>query len=396
MVKVAHVVCGLNFGDEGKGLMTDYLSSKFDKSITVRFNGGAQAGHTVTTPEGFRHVFSHVGSGTFVNADTYLSEYFVCNPSLFFKELIDLYNIGVRPKVYINSEAYVTTPYDIIINQIAEKRRGSNKHGSCGVGFNETIHRNEIMEDVKLNVGDLKYPSIVRETLNKIRNTYAKFRLEELGYADEYDLHRNIFHSDELLENYMKDLKAFYDYIIVADDDLLNLYDNVVFEGAQGLLLDQYHKWFPHVTRSSTGLENVSDIVNETNINDINVNYMTRVYLTRHGAGPMPYELSDKPYSKIIDETNIPNDYQGTLRFGYFNLDLINESISEDLKKCKISGKGNHRLVVTCLDQVDDIIKIVLNGELKDVSVDSFKEIILSQYPGSMFSYGPTRNTINE
>ena len=68
----AYAVIGANYGDEGKGLITDYLCRQVENPLVIRFNGGAQAGHTVTTPEGIRHIFSHFGSGTLAGA-SYLS-----------------------------------------------------------------------------------------------------------------------------------------------------------------------------------------------------------------------------------------------------------------------------------------------------------------------------------
>ena len=85
-MKKAYAVIGANFGDEGKGLMTDYFCRTNDNPIDIRINGGAQAGHTVCTPEGERHIFSHIGAGYFAGADTYLSEFFIANPMLFVKE----------------------------------------------------------------------------------------------------------------------------------------------------------------------------------------------------------------------------------------------------------------------------------------------------------------------
>ncbi len=76
MSKVIAVI-GAGYGDEGKGLMTDYFSSQYDDAVVIRSNGGAQAGHTVVTPEGQRHVFSHFGSGTFNGSPTFLSRHFV-------------------------------------------------------------------------------------------------------------------------------------------------------------------------------------------------------------------------------------------------------------------------------------------------------------------------------
>ncbi len=139
-MKTADVVIGANFGDEGKGLMTDYYAAKAD-SIVVRFNGGAQAGHTVVTPDNKRHVFSHIGSGSFAGAETFLSRYFVCNPLLFRKEWDVLSPKCAIPQIHVDAAAIVTTPYDMMINQIAEDLRGSGRHGSCGMGFGETIER---------------------------------------------------------------------------------------------------------------------------------------------------------------------------------------------------------------------------------------------------------------
>ncbi|MDB6096667.1 MAG: Adenylosuccinate synthase [Francisellaceae bacterium] len=110
-----HVVIGASFGDEGKGLMTNYLAAKWGpKALVVRFNGGAQAGHTVETPYKSRHIFKHFGSGGFVNSPTYLSEFFICNPIIFTKELRQLKILNLKPQIFVNANAIVTTPYDMM------------------------------------------------------------------------------------------------------------------------------------------------------------------------------------------------------------------------------------------------------------------------------------------
>lgn len=139
-MKDIKIVIGANFGDCGKGLMTDYFSQK-PNSIVVCSNGGAQRGHTVTTPDGIRHVFHHFGSGTFNHASTYLSENFIVNPIIFKQEYDELMNLGYIPNVYINQNCMLTTPFDMMANQIIEENRGKNKHGSCGLGIFETIKR---------------------------------------------------------------------------------------------------------------------------------------------------------------------------------------------------------------------------------------------------------------
>ena len=138
-----NVVIGAGFGDEGKGLMTDYFASQaknnYGSGLVVRFNGGSQAAHTVVTPEGKRHVFGHFGSGTLVGLPTYLSSFFAVHPILFREELAKLKVLGLTPKVYVDKECIVTTPFDMLINQIAETVRGENRHGSVGFGVNETV-----------------------------------------------------------------------------------------------------------------------------------------------------------------------------------------------------------------------------------------------------------------
>ena len=163
-------VIGANFGDEGKGLMTDYFSDK--KTVVVRHNGGAQAGHTVVTPDGIRHVFSHFGSGTLAGAATFLGPRFIINPLLWKKELGILKKMGFDPKVFY-AGGLVTTPYDMLINEEIERSRGDGRHGSCGVGINETVtrHYSEKFAFPRLRI-DSKCNILTR---NKIVNTVKIF-----------------------------------------------------------------------------------------------------------------------------------------------------------------------------------------------------------------------------
>src|SRR5262249_8795597 len=113
---MAKVVIGAGYGDEGKGLMTDALAASFGPAATVvRFNGGAQAGHTVTLASGRRHVFHHIGSGTLAGVRTFLSRFFVANPILFGPEIAALKSAGVTPRIMIDPDAPITTPYDMMI-----------------------------------------------------------------------------------------------------------------------------------------------------------------------------------------------------------------------------------------------------------------------------------------
>lgn len=147
--KEIKVVIGANFGDEGKGLMTDYFCKRHNgKILNVLFNGGMQRGHTVVH-KGKRRVFHSFGAGSFSkNVKTYLADKFIVNPLMFNKELIDMYRTDwidwhkEKHIAYVSKNCLVTLPCDIMINQFIEQQRSKDRHGSCGLGINETVVRN--------------------------------------------------------------------------------------------------------------------------------------------------------------------------------------------------------------------------------------------------------------
>ncbi|CDH44077.1 adenylosuccinate synthetase, partial [Candidatus Contendibacter odensensis] len=352
----AQVVIGAQFGDEGKGRMTAaYAAAVGCDGIVVRFNGGAQAGHTVVTPEGRRHVFSHIGSGTFAGAATFLSRFFVSHPLLFLKEWEVLAAQGVRPVVYVDPDSPVTTPYDMMINQIIEQERGAARHGSCGLGFGETLERN-LISDYALTVGDLADAAALTLRLEAIRRCYAPARLARLGFEAAAAQNRTLLQSDAILKHFVADGRRFLDSVTVMDAKAAISGRSLLFEGAQGLLLDQERGCFPYVTRSHTGLRNVLTLAGEWGLEWIEVTYVTRAYLTRHGAGPLLHELPDKPYPGVSDPTNLPNAYQGSLRFAWLDLDLLQRAIAADLADAALSPAltVHPRLAITCLDQIGD------------------------------------------
>ncbi len=354
--KQVKIVIGSAFGDEGKGLMTDYFCSRFsinEDVLNVRFNGGSQAGHTVVTPDGTRHVFHHFGSGSFnKNTATYLSEKFIVNPMIFNKEYDELASKGINTKVYIHKDCIITYPSDMLVNQFVEEHRDNNRHGSCGLGIYETIMRNKSF--FNMTIGDLKdnidkVSEILKETVDK----YVPKRLEELGVEitqDEWDLIKNT----NVINNYMYDLMFMLEHIEIVDDNIINKYTNIVFEGAQGLLLDCANKeYYPHLTPSSTGLENVINILNRFSNCNIEVCYVTRSYSTRHGAGLFKTECDNTEINKegLKDITNHTNPYQGKFRYGYFDMDTITGAIKEDLKF--LNREADIKVAVTHLNLTD-------------------------------------------
>lgn len=344
----ARVVVGANFGDEGKGLVTDYLCYR-GGGVVIRFNGGAQAGHTVETPGGTRHIFRHYGSGSFFGMPTYLSRFFICNPYMAANEFDELRRFDLNPALYAHPDCLVSTFADAHINQCIEDARGEDRHGSCGLGISETIDRSNTT--LKITMGDLWSGRNLKDRLYEISTKYVGFR----GV-------KPINNIDEAIEAQLKLFDWMANASRPAGMDNFKTSDPI-FEGAQGLLLDQDNKdYFPHVTRSNTGIKNVLKLCDGV-FDRLDIYYVTRSYLTRHGAGPLPGE---DPTLSFPDETNKPHNYQGALRFAPLDMRALRSRIEND------SGGMGYKLVMTHCDQYEP-----RSGEEADLK-----------------SYGPTRRDI--
>jgi adenylosuccinate synthase len=325
----ARVVIGANFGDEGKGLTTDYLCAQ-GAGVVVRFNGGTQAGHTVVTPEGKRHVFGHLGSGSFQGIPTFLSQFFVVNPIMFMQELGEFVQNsgGMIPRVYAHPDCLVTTFADMIINQRLEAARGKDRHGSVGLGVGETYERSQL--------------SHLRITMSDLWNKSLKLHSKVAEICDRYARYRtgSVIDEPAMIEKFIDGCYRFAEFIGPAG---IGQCKDPVFEGAQGLLLDQNNKqFFPHVTRSNTGSTNARILCAQAGIEDIDFHYVSRTYLTRHGAGPLPGE---DPEMSFYDDTNHEHAWQGKLRFAPLDHAALHQRCSED-------AKGPFRLMYTHLDQL--------------------------------------------
>lgn len=379
-MKKAYAVVGAGWGDEGKGNVTDVLCSRNPlKTINVRINGGSQASHTVVTPKGKRHAFRHFGSGTFLGVPTYLSKEFLVNVFTFDMERCDIVeSFGITPIVYVNPESRITTLWDMNINQLIERMRGEQRHGSCGLGINETVHRSKY-DAYRITVLDLFSESKLYRKLEQIQYEYVPLRLKNKYNIDVDKLpqeYAELFFNEKTIDMTMCMAKEFTKNVAIRDDDVLDRYEVAVFEGAQGLLLDQgAEKFWPHVTTSNTGIKNMMEILNNLKFKDsLEIFYLSRCYATRHGRGMFPTETFKKPYEKIVDLTNIPNEFQETMRFGILDVDLLTEAICNDLKNLNVEATVN--MILTCFDQVDEEVKYRFSGKDLSVSKEQFLECI--------------------
>lgn len=307
-------VIGAWYGDEGKGQMVNRITAQsFGNTLNVLYNGGCQRGHTVVKGN-VRHVFHCFGSGTLYGADTYWTKDFLVDPYAVSIEYKD-----VKPnKILCHPEARVVTPYDIALNQIKERSRNGSKHGSCGMGIFETIERNK---EIPVRVKDLycvNFKSLmdkVEERFYRVVQPYGNFAVNDRLISDFYDA--------------VKSLKT----IIEFDESIpFNSYKNVIFEGGQGLALSQSNlKDFPYLTPSYTGSENIiKELGSKAEYGDVTLYYVTRPYVTRHGAGPFPTE--NRFVKKYVPKelTNVSNEWQDNFRYGTFDFDVLKERIEKD------------------------------------------------------------------
>ena len=366
----SYLVVGSGFGDEGKGITTDYLCRKNPTStIVVRFSGGQQAGHNVKIGN-VSHVHSNYGSGTLRGVPSYFSEHCTVYPVTMLMEKIVLYKKGINPELYIHPLANITTPADIAYNRLREKKLG---HGSCGLGVGATMTRS-LTTGYKLFAIDLTNERILNEKLKSIHQYYLDSMLEVYSVSD-------FMYFNEIYDNEMEYFHKSIERITfnVKSYEFLKKYENIVFEGSQGILLDMDHGVFPNVTYSNTTSKNALTICEKIGIFDIEIYYPTRCYHTRHGEGWM----SNKEEIELInnqDEINVFNEWQKDFKVGEMDYSLLNYALDVD----NIYSEGIKKiLVVTCLDQRPDFkfnydkLNMKFDKVLNSFSPDSkdFKEI---------------------
>lgn len=372
------IVIGSGFGDEGKGLATSFFAKNASGTVlNVLFNGGPQRGHTV-----YNHVFHAFGSASFDGADTYCNKDFMVNPIAWSQELSDIKNdIKVSDShkrylsdghIYVHEDCLITTPYDVIINRLIESKRGSNRHGSCGMGIWETNLRSK---RYPIKMKDLNDQSTLYNKLKFIRDKYVPERCSELG-IDEFPL----FSIDEFIKECYSMINSVLLISNESEYNLYKLYNTIIFEGSQGLLLSEDNEeYMPYLTASHTGSKNISEFINKLDESvDVEVCYITRSYMTRHGAGKFLTECSKNDINPLInDTTNIHNEYQESLRFGYLDLNLIKSRVVSDqlYYKRKISTS----MLITWLNYTNGKL-ITGNNNYEPISVIDFVDRIYPFY----------------
>lgn len=302
-------VVGLGFGDEGKGTITDYLTSAFDYDLVVKSSGATQCAHHVTREDGITHRFVQFGAGTFNGARTHLSKFFLVDPLRLNAEGNALVDLGVENAfdlISVSEQCRITTPFHAAANQVKEIARGADAHGSCGLGVGETMAYD--IEYGGPRVKDCWLYENIHERLVRMRDIYA----ELLGDAFlDHELVRR-YSTAELAQAYFEFRNEITTLNSPYADSLIDT-SNVVFEGSQGVLLDEWHGTHPYTTWSTTTFTNACHLTPKP-VFRLGV---LRTYTTRHGAGPFPTEVDPETMPEELH--NGTGRFQGAWRAGHFD-----------------------------------------------------------------------------
>jgi adenylosuccinate synthase len=308
------IVTDLGFGDSGKGSVTDWLCSPHGTALrgerpaaaVVRYNGGAQAGHNVT--DGRRHhTFSQFGSGTFHRTPTFLSRFMMIDPLALAAEDAHLEEAGLGGALdlmTIDRDALITTPYHVAANRARERARGAGRHGSCGKGIGETARFALEHPDAAVRARDCAGPAVqLRRKL-----TWTRLLLtEEAGPLGDVPPVSGLAAAYE----------AFASRVALTDGraHLARLLKSgpVIFEGAQGVLLDEQFGFHPYTTWSATTSANAETLLAEAGEGGFRLG-VTRSYMTRHGAGPF---VTEDPALSFGEPHNTTDEWQGAFRAGH-------------------------------------------------------------------------------
>lgn len=334
--KQAIITVDLAFGDCGKGTVTDYLTDYYKSNLVIRYNGGAQCAHNVHV-EDKHFCFKQLSSGSLAGASTLLLDTVIINPITLINEIYEFHDLsGFIPTIYVHEDALVTTPYHIFANRIEEKVLN---HGSCGMGIYKTVQYDEKHGGIRIK--DFGKYGLYEKIINVIENLRSDISSIEYEKDENW---KGLFINDvpeELALDTMFQL-FFKSVHVVNDNDckkLINDSNTVIFEGAQGVLLDKDRGFLPHVSATDTTTTLAENFLKRINYDGEIIKLgILRSYLTRHGAGPFP---SEDPNVKLVGENNTFNDWQKNFRIGRMDYNIINYG----LEYCPID-----QLFVTCLD----------------------------------------------
>ena len=360
----AFIVLGAQWGDEGKGKMTDYLAE--EANVVVRYQGGNNAGHTVEVgekqyklhliPSGILHdeKLNVIGNGV------------VVDPKAFFTEIDYLKEEGVKvtpEKLIVSDRAHVIMPYHKVLDKLKEKARGKNDIGTTCKGIGPCYK--DKFERCGIRVCDLIDKEVFKEKLKdniEMKNKYIVNVLggEPLSFEEIY----------EEYSNYGEELKPFVKDTSVRVYNEIKEDKTVLFEGAQGMLLDIDYGTYPYVTSSNTTAGGVANGVGIGPNMITNAVGIAKAYTTRVGKGPFPTELEDETGEWIREKGHEYGVTTGrSRRCGWLDIVILKTSV-------RVSGLTS--LAVTKIDTLAGLEKVKMCVGYK------FNDEIIDYFPASL------------
>lgn len=392
MLKAIHAVIGSAFGDEGKGQITVEVTDKLqrewmlgkDAIVGARLSGGCNAGHRAFIPGHVKpYVFSCLPVTYAMGHDVFLGREYIVNPKRLVRELEEIgtqFGLWAPPTVFVDPYARITLPWDILLNLVDSEDQYINseegKHGTCGVGILRTLRRDALFGLKVIDVIDFwqretqdhsKAPQNFMDTIQTMIRDYYKPEIGKLGEAGQLVLAKPEFKGifePQAIEAVWQEIMNMLGRVKVLTPELLcSNYELMIVEGNQGLLLDQnFAAGHPHLTPTDTGLRMVSGFIKTlfkngtggiwAHLHDsfhVNVTYVSRPYVTRHGEGPLLHEETDPPFLKSVgvclpdiqvDPNNRHNPHQGCMRYAPLNLNILLEAISDDIQCFEMDMRG--------------------------------------------------------
>lgn len=313
------VLEGSQWGDEGKGKVTDYLARQAD--VVVRFQGGNNAGHTIVF-EGNKYALRLIPSGIFSpHTKNVLANGMVINPEAFFEELAMIEEAGFHDyQIYISNRAHVIMPYHLDLDGAIEELLGDSKIGTTKKGIGPCY--TDKASRVGIRIGDL----LDEEQLEKRLRTTLAYKNMELTM-----FHKPTYDFDELFHKCLawgEKLRRFVCDTSILLNKEIEKGSNILFEGAQGVMLCLDHGTYPYVTSSSP---TASSIPLNAGIPPYQINTVlgiAKAYTTRVGEGPFPSEL----HNELGDLIREKGHEYGTVtkrprRVGYLDTVVLNHAI---------------------------------------------------------------------
>ncbi len=359
----AWIVVDLAFGDSGKGTITDFLVRETGAKLVVRFNGGAQAGHNVVTSDGRSHTFAQFGAGTFVaKTCTHLAETVVVHPSALVVEARHLERNSFVDQplehVTIAEHAKIITPFHQAANRVRELARGDARHGTCGVGVGETVRDTLEFPNEAIFAGDLYDSRVLVRKLERARERLLASLTDEVQSLGANHFELQVFFDRELPARWLDFIQPMVACVVRADWLAAWFRDeptDVVFEGAQGVLLDETYGFHPHTTWSDCTFRGASSLLQTHGFTrEVRRLGVLRTYLTRHGEGPFPTEKAELG-ALLPEKHNASAGWQGEFRMGYPDLVLARYA-------ARVCG-GIDALAVTHMDRIDAVDRVAVAYE---------------------------------